>query len=408
MLKEVEQAPSPLDDPSMLENPYPLYQQIRSTDPVHWWDALKVWVLTRYADVVTALHDPLMSTERILPELEALPLAQREAQRPQYESLARQMAFVDPPEHTRLRSLVNKAFTPRAVEALRPRVQSIVDDLLDAVQEQGEMDVIRDLAYPLPTTVIASMFGCPPEDHLRLKKWSNDFAQLFDVRELTPEESAERMRNLDEFTDYFRYHASERRKNPKDDIMSALVAAEEQGEKLNAEELYANCVLIVFAGHETTTNLIGNGLLALLRHPDQMQMLKDDPSLIPGAVEEMLRYDSPVQFAGRMAKEDMELGGKRILKGQNVLQVLGSANRDPDRFPEPDRFDITRRDNRHVAFGYSAHFCLGAPLARQEGQIAFTTMLRRMPNLRLLDENPPRRENLSLRGLKSLPVAFES
>jgi cytochrome P450 len=406
MLKEVDQAPSPLDDPGMLENPYPLYDRIRSTDPVHWWESLNVWVLTRYTDVVSALHDPRMSTERILPELETLTPAQREVQRPQYESLARQMAFVDPPEHTRLRSLVNKAFTPRAVEALRPRVQRIVDDLLDDVQARGEMDVIRDLAYPLPTTVIASMFGCPPEDHLRLKQWSNDFAQLFDVRELTPDESTARMRNLEEFTDYFRYHAEDRRKNPQDDIMSALVAAEAQGEKLNAEELYANCVLIVFAGHETTTNLIGNGLLALLRHPEQLQMLKDDPSLIPSAVEEMLRYDSPVQFAGRMAKEDMELGGKRILKGHNVLQVLGAANRDPERFPDPGRFDITRQDNRHVAFGYSAHFCLGAPLARQEGQIAFTTMLRRMPNLRLLSEQPPRRENLSLRGLQSLPVAF--
>lgn len=396
---------SQLGEPEVLANPYPFYHHLRATDPVHW-DPLGVWALTRYADVVSALHDPRLSTERIMLSLEEVPEAQREVQRPHYESLAKQMAFVDPPDHTRLRSLVNRAFTPRVVEAMRPRIQGIVDRLLDAVQESGRMDVIRDLAYPLPTTVIADMFGCPSEDHDRLKKWSDDFAELFDVRELTPEELEERMGNLSDFTDYFRHLAVERKKDPGSDILSALLAAEEQGDALTAEEMVANCVLIVFAGHETTTNLIGNGLLALLRNPEQLERLREDPSLITSAVEEMLRYDSPVQFAARVAKESLQMGDKSIEKGQHVSIILGAANRDPERFPDPDRFDITRRDNRHVAFGYATHFCLGSPLARLEGQIALSTVLRRMPNLRLEHENPPWRSNIALHGLQSLPVSF--
>ncbi len=226
------------------------------------------------------------------------------------------------------------------------------------------------------------------------------------MRELTPEELEERMSNLFDFTDYFRRLAVERRKDPGNDILSALLAAEEQGDALTGEEMVANCVLIVFAGHETTTNLIGNGLLALLRNQDQLRKLKDDPSLMTSAVEEMLRYDSPVQFAARVAREDLEIGDQKIEKGQYISLILGAANRDPERFPDPDRFDITRRDNRHVAFGYATHFCLGSPLARLEGQIALSTVLRRMPELKLEVENPPWRSNIALHGLQSLPISF--
>jgi unspecific monooxygenase len=313
----------------------------------------------------------------------------------------------DPPDHTRLRGLVSKAFTPRVVEGLRPRVQQIVDGLLDQNAARGSMELIEDFAYPLPVTVICEMLGVPVEDHETFKGWSREMARSLDPEEFLPQDVVERrQRAIESFSEYFSRLIEERRARPRDDLLSALIAAEEAGDKLTGPELLAICILLLVAGHETTVNLIGNGTLALLRHPEQLQKLRDDPSLARSAVEEFLRYDPPVQFTGRVALADMEIGGHVLSKGQQAMLLLASANRDPEVFAEPDRLDITRRENRHLSFGHGIHFCLGAPLARVEGEIAFSGLVRRFEGLHLLTEAPEYKENIVLRGLASLPVGF--
>jgi cytochrome P450 len=320
--------------------------------------------------------------------------------------LARNMLDTDPPDHQRLRSLVQKAFTPRLMERMRPRVQAIADALLDAVQERGKMDLIDDYAFPLPITVIAELLGVPAEDRNKFREWSNaavsgDTTQEYLEKILLP--------HMQAFTNYLRAMFEEKRKNPKDDLISGLVRAEEAGDKLSEDELLGMVFLLLIAGHETTVNLIGNGVLALLQHPDQLQKLRDDPSLIKPAIEELLRYDGPVETSTeRFAREDIAIGGTVIPKGEIVMVVIASADHDPERFMDPDALDITRAHNRHLAFGKGIHFCLGASLARMEGQIAIGKLLRRMSELRLAD--PPEsltwRPGMVLRGLKGLPVEF--
>jgi cytochrome P450 len=307
-----------------------------------------------------------------------------------------------------MRGLVNKAFTPRAVDAMEGRIQGLIDGLLDAVRDRGTMDVIADFAYPLPVMVIATMLGVPPEDRAHFKKWSDEISILFggDASSLPADEARRAVASRLELVDYFRGIVARRRQQPADDLLSALVRAEEDGGHLTEDEVYSNAVLLLIAGNETTTNLIGNGLLALLRHPDQMRQVWQDESLVPAAVEEMLRYDGPVQMTTRVARVDLEIQGTKISKGDWVFLVIGAANRDPAQFPEPDRFDVRRADNKHVAFGAGPHFCLGAPLARLEGQLALRALRRRFPNLRLSGPNPEYRNNFNLRGLKALPVAF--
>jgi len=269
------------------------------------------------------------------------------------------------------------------------------------------MDVIADLAYTLPAIVTAEMLGVPVPDRDQLKAWSEDFAELLGNFQYNPDRIPHLLRSVEEMTAYFRAEVrGEHREHPRDDVITALVRAEQDGNRLTEEEIVANCILVMVGGQETTTNLIGNGMLSLLRHPDQLEKLRVDSSLIPSAVEELLRYESPIQHTTRVAPEDTELGGKVIRKGQTVIAVMGAANRDPERFPDPDRLDICRQDNRHVAFAYASHFCFGAPLARLEGQIAFANVLRRMPNLNLEPSPLIWRGNLDLRGLKALPVAF--
>jgi cytochrome P450 len=320
--------------------------------------------------------------------------------------LSQNMLDTDPPDHERLRALVSKAFTPRLIERLRPRVQAISDGLLDAVQDRGEMDLIDDYAFPLPITVIAELLGVPAEDRNNFREWSDaavsgNASQEYMEQILIP--------HMQAFTDYLRALFEEKRSNPKDDLVSALVRAEEAGDRLSEDELLGMVFLLLVAGHETTVNLIGNGVLALLQHPDQLRKLKEDPSLIKPAVEELLRYDGPVETSTeRFAREDVEIGDQVIPRGEMVLVVLAAADHDPERFSDPDELDITRTDNRHLAFGKGIHHCLGAPLARMEGQIAISTLLRRMPNLRL--EGSPEslswRPGMILRGLRGLPVAF--
>ena len=392
-----------LFDPEVLANPYPLYHRLRSQDPVHWDPFLHTWVVTRYTDVLTVLQHFSANRTPTPEQLTALGLS---ALTPLAQVLVRQMLFLDPPAHGRIRSLASKAFTPRRVERLRSHIQDITDSLLDAVWARGHMDVIADLAYPLPAIVTAEMLGLPTPDWKQLIVWSADFAEALGNFQHNPDHAPRVLRSLEDMCAYFNVAVKEHRKHPRDDLIDALLTAEQDGDCLTEEEVVANSIMLMTGGQETTTNLIGNGLLTLLCHPIQFEKLKADLSLIPSAIEELLRYESPIQYTSRLAPSDVQMGGKTIRKRQAVITVLGAANRDPERFPDPDRLDICRQDNRHLAFAWAAHFCFGAPLARLEGQIAFETVLRRMPSLRLESGPISWRENLGFRGLTSLPVTF--
>jgi hypothetical protein len=392
-------------DPVVHADPYPVYRRLRAEDPVYWSDFMESWVLTRYDDVVAVLNDGRFSADRRQAQNR---FAQEIVRSEDASPFARTYTMLnsDPPLHTRLRGLVNKAFTPRAVERLRPRVEAIVDGLIDGVLAHSRMDVIEELAYPLPVIVIAEMLGVSPEDRGRFKKWSDDIAATVGGGLAGPEVFQQARESSIELADYFRGVIAKRRVKPEEDLLSALIAAEEQGDVLSEDELLATCMLLMVAGNETTTNLIGNGTLALLRHPEQMRHLREDPSLIKSAVEELLRFDGPVQGTARVAMEGVEIRGRRVEKGQLVLTMLAAADRDPDQFPNPDDLDLTRRQNRHVAFGYGIHFCIGAPLARMEGQIAIDALLQRLPEPRLAADELEWGGSFILRGLKSLPIAF--
>lgn len=378
-------------------NPHVFYAQLRLTEPIVYVEGLDTWLLTTYEDALWLLKDPRFTKDRRkLTELEGK----------QDESwgsfVMRNLLMVDPPDHTRLRSLVSKAFTPRMIEHLRPHIQQITDDLLDAAEERGAMDLIADFAYPLPLTVISDMLGIPVTDRQRFREWTQ---ALVDVTT----EKEQRRDAIQQFLNYLKTLLEEKRAHPDNDLTSGLVQAEENGDQLDENELISMLILLIIAGHETTVNLLGNGALALLQHPDQFQLLQHDPSLIAGAVEELLRYTSPVSLSDeRWASEDIESNGKLIRKGQQVLAALISANADPQHVHAGEVLDLTRSENQHLAFGKGIHTCLGAPLARLEGQIAFSTLLRRMPNLRLAGDpaHLDWKRNPVLRGLTSLPVTF--
>lgn len=389
-------------DPAFVADPYPTYHRLRAEDPVHH-SPLGFWVLTRYPDVMAMLRDPRLVKEPI-----AAFVAARFGMATPPPGLGLSMLDRDPPDHTRLRGLVSKAFTPKALESLRPRIQKIVDELVAGAAGKGQMDLVEEFAYPLPVRVICEMLGVPVKDHERFKAWGLDIARGLDAIMLPPDSEVGRrsISGRRALADYFRELIAARRAAPRDDMLSALIAAEEAGDKLNEEELLATCILLLVAGHETTVNLIGNGTLALLRHPDQLQKLRENPGFIVTAVEELLRFDGPVQRTARIPSEDLTIGGRTIPKGEMVMPFLGAADRDPAQFPDPDRLDITRADNRHIAFGMGIHFCLGAPLARMEGQIAINTLLARLPKLALATDQPQFRQSLTLRGLQALPVSF--
>jgi cytochrome P450 len=387
-------------DPEFLADPYPTYHRLRTEDPVHL-SPLGFWVLTRYEDVVAVLRDPRFAKEAMMAVVAA-----RFGIAPGTIGLS--MLDRDPPAHTRLRSLVSKAFTPRVVERLRPHIQQIVDGLLARVEGQGSMDLIEEFAYPIPVIVICELLGVPVEDHEQFKTWSLDIARGLDAIMLPVDSEVARRSGTarQALLGYFRGLIAERRVSPRDDLLSGLIAAEEAGDRLSEDELLATCILLLVAGHETTVNLIGNGTLALLRHPGELRRLRENPALIASAVEELLRYDGPVQRTARMPSDDVQVGGRTIARGEMVMPFIGAADRDPAQFPDPDRLDITRSDNRHVAFGMGIHFCLGAPLARVEGQIAINTLVQRLPGLALATEKPEYRQSLTLRGLTALHVAF--
>ena len=393
--------------PEVQANPYPLYKQLREEDPVHWSEALDAWVLTRYDDVVAVLRDQRFSAERRGARnryAQAAMAAAEELGGP--VARANTMLTADPPEHTRMRLQISKAFLPHAVEKLRPHVQDLADELLDAVKEPGRLDILLDLGYPLPIIVIAELMGVPTEHRDQFTRWSDDVVATLGGGFGAPDLLERGAQSGRELSDYFREVIADRRREPKDDLVSVLVAATDQGDVLSEDQLVATCVVALIAGNETTRNLIGNGMLALLRSPDQLEKLWQDPSLVESAVEELLRYAGPVQCTARVATDDVEIGGKTIEKGQLVFTMLAAANRDPDHFPDPERLDITRKNNHHVAFGSGIHSCLGQPLARLEAQIAFGTLARRIPNPRLATDDLEWCPSFILRGVKSLPITF--
>jgi cytochrome P450 len=390
-------------DPAVVADPYPLYRRLRTEDPVHWDPFLHAWVVTRYADVVTVLHH---FSARATPAPEQLHALGLSTLAPVAQVMVRQMLFMDAPAHTRIRGLASQAFTPRRVDGLRRHLQDIVDGLLDRVVPAGRMDVLGDFANRLPAIVSAEMLGVPSSDHEQLKMWSADFAEALGAFQHDPERAVKILKATEEMIGYFESAIREQRRHPRDGLIHAFLTVEVDGDRLTDDEVVANCIITMVGGQETTTNLIGNGILTLLRNPSELARVIGEPALVPAAVEELLRYESPSQQTTRIAPEDAVLGGKRIRAGQAVIAVMGAANRDPERFPDPDRLDVGRTDNRHLAFGWASHFCFGAPLARLEGQIAFATMLRRLADLRLEPEPLVWRPHLALRGLTALPVRF--
>ena len=382
----------------MAQDPYPTYAKLRGRDPVHRSRLMDAWVFSRFADVDAILRDH----RHFSSDPRKRVASGRRASLPNVEEPS--MLFLDPPDHTRLRALVNKAFTPRAVAALEPHIRELMTTLLDAVDDPAAFDLMEAVAKPLPVIVIAEMLGIPPEDRAQFAVWSDQRARILEPT-LSPDEretADAAMRSLDE---YLMPIISARRVDPKDDIISALAQAEEEGDKLTEREVLIMLRLLLVAGNETTTNLIGNGVLALLRHPDQLAALREDPGLIPSAVEELLRFDSPVQVDVRSVLDDCEVNGFRVRRGDNVVTLLGAANRDPDRFEAPDRLDVRRGDQNHLAFGRGIHHCLGAPLARLEGRVVLQALIDRFSSLRLLEDRPAFRSSVALRGLLALPVS---
>ena len=391
--------------PEFFADPYPFYHQLRNEEPVFWSERLNAWLLTRYDDGLAALSDKrLGSAGRIEAILARLPSGTQARFQPLLEHMNAMMAFTDPPDHTRLRRLVGRAFTPRAAAQLQDQIQTVVDELLDAIDDRTEVDLVGEFAFHLPAIVICEMLGIPREHRNEVKRWADNVVKFVSGGAITEDNAQRAQESVLAATDYLLDLADNRRLHPRDDVMSSLVEATDYGDRLSGLELVAMCVLLFFAGFETTEGLIGNGLLALMDHPDQMARLQADIELINPAVEEFLRYNNSVQRQSRVAREDFMIGDKLIKRGDYVAIFIGAANRDPDQFPEPDRLDIARDPNRHVAFGHGIHSCLGGPLARVEGQIAISTILQRYPNIRPLTSELEWEHLVAIRKLKALPV----
>jgi pimeloyl-[acyl-carrier protein] synthase len=388
-----------------VNNPYPVFDRLRGEAPVWWSAKSKYWIVSRYAEARAILRD--LDYEKgfhrfrqgpafadLFPQVRAIKKA-----------ASSWMLQMDPPDHTRIRSLVNKAFTPKIVNEMHPDIESIANSLLDDVLAKGEMDLMHDFAFPLPVMVISDMLGVPRSDRNKFKEWSDGLVGALNPRreffKVTRAGSA-----VEELNAYLRPLVEERRKNPKSDLISLLVQAEEEGNKLTLDEVLSNCILLLVAGHETTVNLIGNSVLALLSNPDQLALLKQQPELVESCVEEVLRYESPVQTVRRVAGDNLELAGQKLNKEDMVMVFLGSANRDPEHFADADKFDISRKENKHLAFSEGIHYCLGASLARTEGQIAIRQLFNRLPNLKLAGDKVEFKMPFALRGPRELPVKW--
>jgi pimeloyl-[acyl-carrier protein] synthase len=387
--------------PRVYRDPYPTYAKLRRRDPVHWNVLSQSWLFSRYHDVEAILRDHVRFSSDARHRRGVTPF-QSAAPYPRGPS----MLFLDPPDHARLRALVQQAFTPRALATLAPRIRLIAEQLLDQIADPAAFEVMEALARPLPMIVMAELLGVPTADRARFQVWSRQRARVSEPAS-TAREHREAARAAEELDGLFIGLIEQRQTEPRDDLISALVAAEAAADRLTRDELLVMLRLLLVAGNETTTNLIGNGLLALLRHPDQWQLLREDPGLMPTAIEELLRYDGPVQVNSRIALAEMEFGRRSIRKGQGVVLLIGSANRDPEAFSQPDRLDITRNGTSHIAFGRGIHHCLGAPLARLEAKIVFEALLERFEEVRLLADNPPFRDNVVIRGLQALPVGAD-
>jgi cytochrome P450 len=398
-------------DPLWASDPFPLYAGLRERAPIHR-NHLGFWVLARHADCLAVLRDRRASSDSLNVAIERMPKGFRTPIAEDDPIAAamlemRPFLFRDPPDHTRLRGLVAKAFTPKVVESLRARTQQVVDELLEAAMEAGEVDLLEEFAYPLPVRVICDLLGVPLADQDRFKVWSNALARGLDPDFLLTSEVIEaRSQAVLQFSQYFFELLAERRRAPGEDLLSRLVQAEDDGAVLSETELLSTCILLLVAGHETTVNLIAGGTVALLRHPEQLDRFRDDPDVQRSGVEEMLRYVSPVQLTGRALTEDCEFGGVEFEAGDFAMLLIASGNHDPDQFDDPERFDVTRAPNNHLGFGFGIHHCLGAPLARMETQVALTSLVRRAPRLALAVDDVTYKSNVVLRGMESLPVSM--
>jgi hypothetical protein len=393
----------------VLQDPYPTYARMHEEGPLHYVDVgnkWAVWSIFSHAECSSIAKDPRLSAKRAKQMLLPLPLS-RQAE---FSELARMFSlwliFMDPPEHTRLRKLLNKGFLAAALEGLRPQVEAIVDQMLKPLQHGSEVDLMREFANPLPIRIILEMLGIPQELRDTFVEWSRAIAAFRGNPNRTVEEAKAAQDALVELTEFFRKTVAERRRNKGNDLISLLIDIEEEGEVLTEEELYAQCIALLFAGHETTRNLIGNGMYTLLQHPEETEELREKPDMIRQAVEEILRYESPVQFTARVLKEDIEVCGQRIPKKWTILCMLGAANRDPKKFNEPNRLNLKRLNNEHLAFSAGPHFCIGAQLARLEGQVALLNLAQRFPKIKLTGPKPEWASTFGLRGLKSLPVVL--
>jgi cytochrome P450 len=391
----------------ILQDPYPTYARLLEEGPLHYVDVgskWAVWSVFSHTECSSAAKDPRLSAKRAQQMLLPLPIS-RQAE---FSELARMLGlwliFMDPPEHTRLRKLLNKGFSPAAIEGLRPQIEAIVDRMLQPLQHGSEVDLMREFANPMPVRIISEMLGVPQELHDTFVNWSRAIAVFRGSPNRTVEQAQAAQDALFELTDFFRKTVAERRRNKGTDLISLLIDIEEEGEVLTEEELYAQCIALLFAGHETTRNLIGNGMYTLLQHPQETAELRAKPEIIRTAVEEILRYESPVQFTARVLKEDIEICGQRIPKKWSLLCMLGAANRDPKRFAEPNRLDLKRRNNQHLAFSAGPHACIGGQLARLEGQVALLNLVQRFPQMKLTGPRPEWASTFGFRGIKSLPV----
>ncbi len=391
----------------ILQDPYPTYARLHEEGPIHYVEVAgkwAVWSIFSHAECSSIAKDPRLSAKRAKQMLLPLPLSRQ----PEFSELARMLSlwliFMDPPEHTRLRKLLNKGFSPAVVEGLRPQVEAIVDQMLQPLQHGSELELMHEFANPMPVRIILEMLGIPQGLRDTFVEWSRAIAVFRGNPNRTVEEARAAQDALIELTEFFRKTVAERRRNKGNDLISLLIDIEEEGEVLTEEELYAQCIALLFAGHETTRNLIGNGMYTLLKHPEKTADLRENPELIRSAVEELLRYESPVQFTARVLKEDIEICGQPIRKGWTVLCMLGAANRDPKQFKDPNQLDLKRLNNQHLAFSAGLHFCIGAPLARLEAQVAILNLVQRFPEMKLTGPRPEWASTFGFRGLKALPV----
>ena len=395
-----------LISPAAAADPYAVFGALREEDPVHWNEGQRAWVISRYEDVAAAFTDPRLSSDRVQAVYDSkLSAAERESRAPTFELLANWMVFKDPPDHTRLRNLVKLTFTPRAIARLAPRVEALVDEVLD-LPSAGEIDVIAAIAYPLPALVIAEMLGVPSAERDRFRAWSNDISSVIFQGQRDEADRQRSQAGLIGLSDFLRELVGHYRRRPADNLISQLTEARDSDGALSEEEIVSTCVLLLFGGHETTTNLIANGYLALLRNPDQAELLRRRPDLAATAVEELNRYDGPAKISVRRAAADAEIHGRWIEAGSKVLLAQAGANRDPRHFERPDEVDLERADNRNIAFGFGIHYCLGAPLARLEVSRLLPRMLERLPGAAVAADELTYQPLLLTRGLTSLPIRY--